>query len=454
MTDQRPAPLRDMSVHQVPLGDLVLFPGNARRGDIDKIARSLAANGQYRPIIVRRETGEILGGNHTFQAARQLGWETVLVTYLDGLSDAAARKIVLVDNKTNDAAGYDEHALAELLASLEGDYEGSGFDDGSEIAELLATLEGAPAAQTDVDDIPELPSYDPITSRGQVWELGPHRLVVGDSTDAGAIAAACGGRKADMLLTDPPYNVAYQGGTKDSLTIANDSMGDEAFREFLTSAMTAAAENTVAGGAAYIFYASSETPNFRAAMVAGGWLYKQDLVWIKDRFVLSRQDYHWQHEPVLYGWKPGAAHRWFGGFTPSTVADDQVTDPRKMTKAQLLEIVEQVYAATTATREPRPARNEDHPTSKPVDLLVRYIENSSRIGDLVLDPFGGSGSTLIAAHTSKRKAATVELDPRYADVIARRWQAHTGVLPIDEQGHAVDFLAHHRLWREQAEETG
>lgn len=453
MTEQHPAPLRDLTVHQVPVDDLVVYPGNARRGDIDKIARSLKANGQYRPLIVRRETNEILAGNHTYQAARQLGLETVLVTYLDGLTDTDARKIVLVDNKSNDAAGYDEHALAQLLADLEGDYAGSGFDDGSEIAGLLALLDPEPPAETDVDEIPELPAYEPISRVGQAWELGPHRLVVGDSTDADVIATACGGRAADMLLTDPPYNVAYQGGTKEKLAIANDSMGDAAFGEFLTSALTAALQNTVAGGAAYIFYASAETPNFRAAMKDAGWLYKQDLVWIKDRFVLSRQDYHWQHEPILYGWKPGAAHRWYGGFTPSTVIDDQHRDPKKMSKAELVELVEQAYATTTAIREDRPARNEDHPTSKPVGLLTRLINNSSTTGDLVLDPFGGSGSTLLAAHTTQRQAATVELDPRYADVIARRWQAHTGVLPIDEQGRAVDFLAHHRLWREQAEEA-
>lgn len=438
------APLRDLQVHRIALADLKLYAGNARRGDVDKIARSLATNGQYRPIIVRRETNEILAGNHTYQAARQLGWTSVLVSYLDGLTDADARKIVLVDNKTNDAAGYDDHALAQLLAELEGDYEGSGFDDGREIAALLAQLEDDPAGHTDVDDIPNAPAYDPISADGDTWQLGPHQLVVGDSTSADVIATSLRGGVADLVVTDPPYNVAYQGGTGEKLTIANDSMGDAAFGEFLRDAFAAAIQNTAPGAAAYVFYASAETPNFRAGFTAAGWLYKQDLVWAKDRFVLSRQDYHWQHEPILYGWKPGAAHRWYGGFTPATLIDDQHRDPAKLTKAQLLEIVNGIYASTTVIREARPSRNEDHPTTKPVGLIARLINNSSTPGDLVLDPFGGSGSTLIAAHTTKRRCATVELDPRYADVIARRYQAHTGILPVNCSGNAVDFVAHHK----------
>jgi ParB-like chromosome segregation protein Spo0J len=156
-------PLTDHAVHEISLPEIRLYPGNARRGDIEKIAKSLRTNGQYRPIIVRRETSEILAGNHTYQAAQLLGWDTILVTYLDGLTDAQARKIVLVDNKTNDAAGYDDHALAQLLAELEGDHTGTGFEE-DEIAGLLATLDPEPAANTDVDDIPEPPTYEPVTT--------------------------------------------------------------------------------------------------------------------------------------------------------------------------------------------------------------------------------------------------------------------------------------------------
>lgn len=440
-------PLTDLQVHRVEIADLALYPGNARRGDIDKIAESLAEHGQYRPIIVRRETNEVLAGNHTLQGAMQLGHDTILVQYLDGLTDQQARKIVLVDNKTSDAGGYDELALAQLLAELEGDHAGTGWDD-TEIADLLAQLDGDPTAKTDVDDVPEPAGkgYEPITADGDLWLLGPHRLVIGDSTDPDVVTRALNGELADLYVTDPPYNVEYEGKTADKLTIANDAMGAEAFAAFLTAAFTAAAGNLVKGGAAYIYYASVEAPAFRAAMEASGLLYKEDLIWVKDRFVLSRQDYHWQHEPILYGWKAGAAHRWFGGFTPSTLIDDQ-PDPRKLTKAQLLEIVVDLYEHTTAMRQDRPARSTDHPTSKPVGSLVRHLENSSQTGHLVLDSFGGSGSIVIAAHTARRRAAVVEVDPRFGDVICRRWQAHTGVKPLKGK-RTRDFVAHHKAWQD------
>lgn len=438
-------PLTDLQVHRVPIGDLALYPGNARRGDIDKIAESLEQHGQYRPIIVRRETNEVLAGNHTLQGAMQLGHETILVQYLDGLTDQQARKIVLVDNKTSDAGGYDEIALAQLLAELEGDHAGTGWDD-TEIADLLAQLDGDPTAKTDVDDVPEPAGegYQPITRTGDLWLLGPHRLVVGDATDPAVVEQALNGELADAYVTDPPYNVDYVGKTADALQISNDAMTPEAFRTFLAELFTAAAANLVKGGAAYIYYASVEGPAFRAAMEAAGLLYKQDLIWVKDRFVLSRQDYHWQHEPIMYGWKAGAAHKWHGDFTPSTLIDDQ-PDPAKMSKAQLLEIVQALYEHTTAMRENRPSRSADHPTSKPVGSLVRHLENSTQTGELVLDSCAGSGSLVIAAHTARRRAAVVELDPRFADVICRRWQAHTGVKPLKGK-RTRDFVAHYDAW--------
>jgi DNA modification methylase len=438
-------PLTDLQVHEVPIAELVLYPGNARRGDIDKIAESLEQHGQYRPIIVRRETGEVLAGNHTLQASQQLGRETILVQYLDGLTDQQARKIVLVDNKTSDAGGYDELALARLLDELEGDHTGTGWDD-TEIADLLAQLHGEPEAKTDVDDVPEPAGagYQPITKTGDLWLLGPHRLVVGDGTDPAVVEQALNGELADAYITDPPYNVDYVGKTADALQISNDAMTPEGFAELLRGLFTAAAQHLVKGGAAYIYYASVEAPAFRAAMEAAGLLYKQDLIWVKDRFVLSRQDYHWQHEPILYGWKAGAAHAWYGDFTPSTLIDDQ-PDPRKLSKAQLLDIVLDLYEHTTAMRENRPGKSTDHPTSKPVGSLVRHLQNSTATGGLVLDSCGGSGSIVIAAHTARRRAAVVELDPRFADVICRRWQAHTGVKPVKGK-RSRDFVAHHDTW--------
>jgi DNA modification methylase len=411
---------------QVPTADLKHYRRNARVGNVDLIAESLQVNGQYRPIVVNRRTSEVLAGNHTLKAARQLGWETIAATFVD-VDDEAAARIVLVDNRSNDVAGYDDRALAEILKELDS-LAGTGFDAAA-LDELLASLTPEEKDLDEAERIPATPQADPICKVGDVWLLGEHRLVVGDSTDPDVLAEALDGETAEMVLTDPPYNVAYRGKTSEAMTIDNDDMTPEAFAEFLGKAMRAMYVHAAEGAPIYVFYATAEEIAFRQALVDAGWLYKQNLVWIKDRFVLSRQDYHWQHEPILYGWKPGAAHKWFGGFTPTTVIDDQ-KPIKDMTKAELRAIVEQAYEQTTTIRADRPARNVDHPTAKPIVLLAKLLENSSRLGTLVLDPFGGSGATLIACDYLGRRAATVELDPVYADVICRRYQEFAGVKPV------------------------
>lgn len=414
---------------EVDVEDLVPYRTNPRRGNLQVIAESLRTHGQYRPIVVRKDTNEVLAGNHTLLAARDLGWTRIAATYVDCDDDTAA-KIVLVDNRANDLAGYDDRLLAELLREVETDLTGTGYEP-ADLAALLAELDGDPESRTDVDDIPLL-EPEPHTRTGDVWLLGPHRLAVGDSRDPAVVGAACAGAQASLVVTDPPYNVAYTGKTRDALTIENDAMSPEDFRRFLVDAYAAMFEHTGKGCPIYVFYATAEEINFRTALTEAGWLYKQTLLWVKNHFVMSRQDYHWQHEPILYGWRPGAAHRWYGGFTPTTLAADDQPDPRTLSKAQLLELVEGFYAQTTALREDRPARNAEHPTAKPVALLSRLIDNSSRHGELVLDPFAGSGATLIAAHHTRRTAALVELDPRYADVICKRYEAHTGITPVRE----------------------
>lgn len=247
------------------------------------------------------------------------------------------------------------------------------------------------------------------------------------------------GGGSDLVVTDPPYNVAYTGGTKDALTIQNDSMSDADFERFLAAAYAAMLGATRPGGAIYVFHAESASGAFRRTMTDAGWLYKQTLVWVKDRLVLSRQDYHWQHEPILYGWKPGAAHLWHADRTHTTVIDAQ-PDFRSMRKEQLLEHLAGLYADSTVIREPRPSRNAEHPTMKPVQLITRLVQNSSRPGDVVLDPFGGSGSTIMACEYAGRCGRSIELDPRYVDVICRRWQDYTEQLPVLEAtGTKHDF---------------
>lgn len=418
----------------VPLAEVHLHPRNPRRGDVEAIAESLEQHGQYRPIVVQASTRYVLVGNHTYRAAAHLEWDRIDAVFVD-VDDVEATRIMLVDNRTSDLGTYDDGVLADLLRDLP-DLIGTGYNEAAldEILDRLADQEPVGDALTDPDDAPE-PPVEPISRPGDVWLLGPHRLVVGDSTDREVVARAVNGRQVQLLFTDPPYGVAYEGGTKDKLTIVNDDLDEDALGEFLTQAF-AAARAVMAPGAAY--YICSPAGNlelpFRVALKAVDLPLRQVLVWLKDRFTLGRQDYQWQHESMLYGWRPGAAppepphfdlehdtilygwregaaHTWHGG--------------RKQ---------------TTVWSIPRPSRNDVHPTMKPVALVERAVENSTAKGALVLDLFGGSGSTLIAAHRAGRLAAIVELDLRYADVICRRWQEHTGITPLREDpagGEAV-----------------
>lgn len=419
----------DLAKLTVPLAGLRPYLRNARRGDTAAITESLRAHGQYRPIVVNRGSvtgrpNEILAGNHTFAAAKALGWEGIAATFVD-VDDESAARIVLVDNKANDRARYDERALADLLASLP-DLTGTGFVQ-SEFDELLASLHESPEINGDPDDAPDLPVSAPRCEVGQVWELGPHRLLVGDSTVAEDVRALCDEQHVDLLLTDPPYGVSYRDGA--GKQIVNDDLRDGQLQALLTGAFQAAAALLRPGGPFYIFGPSHEQQwAFRAAAKAAGWRIRSELVWIKQSLVLGRSDYQPKHESVLagyqdledeaaehdvvlYGWRDGAPHPWFGG--------------RKQ---------------TTVWEFPKPTRSAQHPTMKPVAMLEQAIKNSTALGDMVLDLFGGSGSTLIACHLTGRVSRLVELDPRYGDVILTRWQDATSVKPVlASTGEPVDF---------------
>jgi site-specific DNA-methyltransferase (adenine-specific) len=409
----------------VPVDQLKPYRRNPRQGDVETIAESLKRHGQYRPIVVNRRTDEVLAGNHTLQAAKRLGWTEIAATYVDVDEDQAAR-IVLVDNRANDVAGYDQRELLGILQELD-DLDGTGYDMGA-IGDLLAELgeEIERDGLTDPDEVPNPP--DSANSKlGQAWQLGEHRLVCGDAADPAALEALMAGREVDLLLTDPPYGVSYVGGTKDELTIENDELVGQALREFLAGAFTAAADKMKLGAPAYIFHADTHRVEAQGAMEDAGLTMRQNLIWAKDRFTLGRQDYQWQHEPILYGWREGGAHSWHGAYDKGTLLDE-LQDPSEMSKDELVAAVtwmrEQIE--TTVLREKRPSRSELHPTIKPTRLLERLIHNSSRYGEAVLDPFGGSGSTLIACERTARAAYLVELDPVYCDVIIARWEQHTG----------------------------
>lgn len=412
-------PLRNLAV---PLDELKPLEGNPRRGDVAAVARSLKRFGQRKPIVARAD-GTVVAGNHTLAAARELGWAELAVVRVDD-DEATAKAYALADNRTSALGSFDEADLAAMVGEVfAADPEllaAASFDE-ADLNELLAGL-GAPATLNDPDEVPDPPA-EPVSALGDLWLLGPHRLLCGDSTNEDEFGHLMEGNLADMIWTDPPYNVAVTGGTHDPRDkknyskgprIINDAMDDGEFRTFLIAAFSAMAENLKPGGAAYACHADTEGLNFRSAFGEGGLELHQVLIWVKQQFVFGRSDYHWQHEPILYGWRPGAAHVFHGERNQSTV-----------------------------WQMDRPMRSAmEHPTQKPVTLISIALANSSRSGATVLDPFAGSGSTLIACHGTGRRARLLELDPAYVDVICRRFQEHTGMVPVLEAtGKPHDFTS-------------
>jgi DNA modification methylase len=387
-----------LNIQQRAVTDLIPYIANSRThsdAQVAQIAASIKEFGWTNPILVSGDDS-IIAGHGRLMAARKLGMEEVPVIVLDHLSKSQQRALVIADNQLALNAGWNMDMLKAEIEDLQlDDFDLSilGFDDKF----LDGLLEPEPTAGlTDEDAVPEVPET-PKTVLGDVWVLGNHRLMCGDSTSIDALQKLTEGNLVDMWLTDPPYNVAYEGGTKEKLTIQNDSMGDNDFRQFLRDAYVAADAVMKAGAVFYIWHADSEGYNFRGAAKDAGWQVRQCLVWKKSSLVMGRQDYHWQHEPCLYGWKEGAAHLW-------------ATDRKQ----------------TTILEFNKPSRNGEHPTMKPVELFEYQMLNNTKGADLVLDSFGGSGTTIIAAEKHGRYGRLMELDPKYCDVIIKRWQDFTG----------------------------
>ena len=411
-----------MKIERLSIEQLKLDPNNARKHDnanLEAIAGSLTQFGQRKPIVISQEN-TVVAGNGTLTAAKWLGWTEIDVVRVPADWDTDRIKaFALADNRTAELASWDDEVLNQQLAELDA--------AGYEISEFGFELPDVPILdiETFEDEAPETPEK-PETELGDVWQLGNHRLVCGDSTKSSAHKAALDGNLADCVFTDPPYNVAYQGGTKDKLTIQNDDMDDAAFDEFLFKFYQATIENTKEGGPIYVCHADSAGEAFRHNMEKAGWLLKQCLIWVKDSLVLGRQDYNWQHEPILYGWKPGAAHSWYGPFTNTTVIEMEKRDWKNASKQELVDFITDAFSTSSVIREKRPRKNDIHPTMKPIALVSKMLKNSCQSGDRVLDPFGGSGSTLIACEQLGLKAAIIELDPKYCDVIIKRWETLTG----------------------------
>ena len=432
-------PTKDLRVKYVPIGDVRPYEDNPRRNDgaVQAVVNSIREFGWKQPIVVDAD-GTIIVGHTRYKAALALEMTHVPVVVASDLTPEQCAAYRLADNRVGELAEWDSELLAQELDGLAGfDMERFGFDDSD-----LQTPE-AFEEPVSLDEVREVEPDDSAPDRvrlGELWRMGDHVLLCGDATNSEDMKRLieAGGGSADMLLTDPPYNVDVTGGTADELKIQNDSFDDEAdFKRFLLRAFNAARLHLKEGAAAYIWLASMHLPAFASAMVESGISWRQVLVWAKNTFSLGRQDYQWRHELCLYGWKDGAAHYFFDSRTETTVIEDAKPDPKKMTKAELVEFAQSVLTekrATTVLEFDKPSRSEEHPTMKPVKLFAYLVRNSSRPGDLVLDPFAGSGTTVMACEQLKRRAAVMELDPHYASVIVERWERLTGRTAVRADG--------------------
>lgn len=426
----------------LPISGLQPYERNARTHSEEQLAQlaaSIVEFGFTNPVLVD-EADRIIAGHGRVLAAQALGMGEVPCLTIAGLSDAQRRALVLADNKLALNAGWDPRLLLSEIEALRSD----GFDIdllGFSPDELLDLFHVEP--EGDPDEAPALQD-EARSVLGDVWVLGPHRLVVGDACDLGVLNVLLAGERVDICWTDPPYNVAYIAAAG---SLLNDDQSDADFLQFLRDAFIGVFQALKPGGAIYCAHADTERANFTNAFLGAGFKLSGVVIWKKDALVLGRSDYQWIHEPILYGWKPGSRHRWYGGRKNTSVMDLGQDSPFSLlpdgrwsiTVGGQIMIVD--GAATVETlvpslmEEPRPKRSTEHPTMKPVALVERMLKHSARHGDLVLDPFAGSGSTLVAADRLGMSARLVELDPRYADVCIRRWQALSGWQAVHADGH-------------------
>jgi len=394
--------MKKQELQNVPITTIVPYEKPVH--DIEKssgdIASSLQEYGYVKISIVVDESMTLICGQGVLQAMQKLGWTAVPeVTQVIGMPEIKKRKYRLADNQTAKQSRWNVEALLQEIDEIKTE------DADFEIGDIAFCQKELDQMQHDIEIKKNIhdDDFDPADikpteiKRGDIFELGNHRLMCGDSTDLEDVKRLMGGASAAMEITDPPYNVDYQGKTKDQLKIQNDHMEASEFYQFLLKAYRAMHATMKPGAPIYVCHSDSETVTFRQAFMEAGFLQKQCIIWVKDQFVLGRQDYQWRHEPILYGWKDGAAHRWLGGRSEDTVWET-----------------------------PKPKRNAEHPTMKPIPLMARAILNSSLEGEIVQDLFGGLGATLMACEQTGRHCRTMELDPHYCQGIIDRWEQATG----------------------------
>jgi DNA modification methylase len=408
-----------MEIKTFPLVELLPYAKNTKKhpkDQIQKIADSIEEYGFLQPIVIDSEKN-IIAGHGRYEALRHLGKEDAPCIMVENLLEDQIRAYRIMDNRTNESE-WDIEMLKFELTDL--------TDLQEEFIDLVQIEDEEEPSDEQKNEVPDAPKVAK-TQRGDRFKLGDHYLMCGDSTSKEDVEKLVGENKIDLLWTDPPYNVAYEG--TDGMKIENDDMGDKEFFEFLKKAMDNAAMTMKKGACFYIAHADGERINFQNAATQAGLTTRQCLVWVKSQFALSRQDYNWKHEPILYGWKDGGAHYFCQDFTSSTVFEKEMgkelTDMKKEELLKILIQLQENYQASIIHAD-KPARNDVHPTMKPVELVSKMVENSSQRGDNVLDLFGRSGSTMIACQFNGRKSFTMEYDPVYADVIIKRWEELTG----------------------------
>jgi DNA modification methylase len=403
-----------------PIDRLVLYARNPRKNDavVDRMCSSIREFGFKIPVLARSD-GEVVDGHLRIKASRKLRIDKIPVILCDEWTPAQVKAFRLMVNRSVNWASWDDELLALELQELSEaafDLSFTGFDD-AEVARLLAAGDAAEGL-TNEDSVPEIPET-PIARPGDLWALGVHKLLVGDSTDITTVGRLMAGEAADMVFTDPPYNVAYEGYTEEKLTIEGDRMTPEQFRCFLAATFANYRQIVKAGASLYVCHPSSSQREFQNAMESAGFEIRCQVIWAKNTFAWGFGRYKFRHEPIFYGHVAGQSDAWYGDKSQSTLWEEN-----------------------------KPAANRLHPTMKPVELVERALLNSSKSGDIIVDLFGGSGTTLIGCERRGRTARLMELDPRYADVIVQRWQEYTGKkATLEGDGRTFEQIAIERRER-------
>lgn len=420
--------MEKLKIEYVGIDTIHPYKNNAKqhpKEQIEQIKESIRQFGMDDPIGVWNN--EIVEGHGRLMACKELGMTEVPIIRLDHLTDEERKAYTLAHNQLTMNSDFDIDILNQELESFQTiDMTAFGFEVSSNLDELDDIIE---------DEPPEAPA-EPKAKLGDIYQLGNHRLMCGDSTNKDDVAKLMNEAEADLVVTDPPYNVDYENTvagqsstTRTSRNIENDTMNNEEFYIFLKDAFENMKDSLKPGGSFYIFHASSTLLEFEEALKMNQLQTRQQLIWNKNSLVLGRQDYQWKHEPCLYGWKEGASHYFIDRRTETTISEDNPPDLNKMTKDEMKKMLEEIFSEAipkTIIDENRPSKSDQHPTMKPIKLIARLVRNSSRKDELVLDLFGGSGSTLIACEQLKRKCYMMEYDPKYVDAIIQRWETLTG----------------------------